>query len=80
MTKEEVLALLESVQSAAEWFAACYKVKEAHGWGYPSYWFSDVLRSGLADRILGRFGQDTTLRIVVPADDEDLFGNRPSSK
>lgn len=65
MDKKEVMELLESVQTYKQWADACDKIKRAHGYGYPDYWFKDVLQSGMADRILGRFGESTQMRIEI---------------
>lgn len=49
MTEAEVVALMESSQSEKEWNSNCDKVKEACG-GYPDFWYSAIVRSGLAGR------------------------------
>jgi hypothetical protein len=55
MTKQEVLNLMSSSKSEMEWDANCDKVKKLVRDGvitdrsgdYPSYWFSEVIMSGL---------------------------------
>ena len=54
MTQSEVISLMESSKNDSEWSTNCKKVKEAHGGGYPSYWFQEVIQSGLMDRTLGQ--------------------------
>ena len=46
MNEKEVVALMESSKSEAEWNANCDKVKAACG-GYPDYWFGSIIGSGL---------------------------------
>lgn len=75
MTKDDVMALLESCQSAADWEAACETIKEAHNWSYPTYWWEDVKKSGLMDRIMARWGTSSEIRIVSdPEELRRLFG------
>lgn len=62
MNEQEVVALLESSTSAQEWNENCDKIKRACG-GYPPYWWSKVIQSGLADKILARFGESTEIKI-----------------
>lgn len=47
MTPENVIDLMKSSKSAAEWDANCDKVKAAHGGDYPSFWFLAIILSGL---------------------------------
>ncbi len=53
MTQDEVLSLMRSSKTSAEWDANCYKVKVAHNGEYPPYWFSEVIRSGLIKEVMG---------------------------
>lgn len=64
LTNEDI-AMLEAVQSADEWNAACSKLKAARGGLYPSDWWPKVKLSGMMDRILGRFGETSELKLVV---------------
>lgn len=50
MTHNQVISLMESSKSEAEWNENCDKVKKACN-GYPDYWFSDIIVSGLAARV-----------------------------
>lgn len=53
MTQKEVLDLMSSSTTSQEWNQNCLKVKEAHKGEYPSYWYAEVITSGLMDRTLG---------------------------
>ena len=53
MKKEEVISLMESSRNSHEWNCNCDTVKKMHGGDYPSYWFSEIILSGLCDRVLG---------------------------
>ncbi len=46
MSETEVVELMKSSNSPQEWDANCDKVKAAFG-GYPSFWFPEVIASGL---------------------------------
>jgi hypothetical protein len=62
MTIEEVKTLMGSSQSEAEWDANCDRVKKAHN-GYPSFWFREIVMSGLAGRVAARFGRDDRVHV-----------------
>lgn len=53
-TPEGVSGLMETSHNTDEWNANTSKVKEANGGRYPSFWYSTVVMSGLAEKILGR--------------------------
>lgn len=50
MTQDEVKTLMESSKSEIEWNANCDKVKRTCG-GYPEFWFSLIVLSGLSARV-----------------------------
>jgi len=50
MSKEEVVALMESSRNEDEWNANCDTVKRKCN-GYPSFWFQTIIVSGLAGRV-----------------------------
>lgn len=52
MTKEECIALMKSSRDDNEWNHNCDKVKKAHGGGYPDYWYSTFIASGMINEIL----------------------------
>lgn len=62
MNREQVIELMESSQSEAEWNANCDRVKRECG-GYPVFWFEAIMLSGLANRVLARFGRDDKIRV-----------------
>ena len=62
MNEQEVVALMESSQSEDEWNANCDKVKKVCG-GYPPFWFSAIIQSGLLKRIAARWGGNGEITI-----------------
>ena len=56
-TPEGVVAHLSESTSEADWNKRCDEVKAVND-GYPSFWFTTVMKSGLADKILGAGGFD----------------------
>ena len=54
MNKEQVVELMESSKNSKEWDANCDKVKNAHG-GYPDYWYSEIVLSGLVNRVKAKW-------------------------
>ncbi len=64
MSKQEVIMLMETSTSAQEWNDNCDKVKAACD-GYPDFWWETMITSGVADRILARFGESTKLKITA---------------
>ncbi len=50
MNEAQVVALMETSKSEAEWNANCDKVKKACD-GYPSFWYEAVIASGRAARL-----------------------------
>ena len=55
MTESEVVALMESSKTLAEWDANCEKVRLACG-GYPDFWQMAIVQSGLLMRVYARVG------------------------
>jgi len=47
MTEQEVLTLMKSSRSEYEWNLNCDAVKRAHNGGYPSFWYSLIIASGV---------------------------------
>lgn len=62
MTREEVIRLMESSRTQEDWNANRDRVKQVYD-GYPSFWFKDILQSGLAGRVTGRFGRDDQIHV-----------------
>lgn len=47
MTEDEVVDLMVSSKSAAEWDANADRVKTAFGGNYPRFWYGAVIQSGI---------------------------------
>ncbi len=62
MSREEVISLMEGSKSETEWNANCDKVKAACG-GYPDFWYSAIIQSGLAARVSANWGGDDLIRV-----------------
>lgn len=60
ITNEE-LSMLEACQSAEDWRKACDKIKGAREQCYPDDWWNKVKLTGMMDRILARWGQDSEI-------------------
>jgi hypothetical protein len=58
--KENVVALMKSSRSEAEWNANCDKVKATNN-GYPSFWYKTIIASGLMSSI----ELDDTIKIAI---------------
>jgi hypothetical protein len=63
MDENEVVTLMESSKSEAEWDANCDKVKAACG-GYPDFWWKAIMMSGVASRTTVKFGGDAEIHII----------------
>ena len=61
----EQLASLEACTTAAQWGEACDAIKKASDSGveYPSDWWDKVKMSGMMDRIMARWGDDSELKV-----------------
>jgi hypothetical protein len=62
MDKQQVIDLMESCKSDAEWNAACDLVKRTCG-GYPDFWWKEIIQSGLGDRVMARWGGSTAIKV-----------------
>ena len=63
MSEQEVVALMESSKSEAEWDRNADEVKKKCG-GYPSFWFPAIIMSGIASRVAASFGGDADIHIT----------------
>lgn len=63
MTRQEVVSLMESSETPAEWNKNCQIVKDAHGGEYPLYWFEAIIMSGVCDLTLG--AGSSTIKIIT---------------
>ena len=70
MDQQQVIDLMKSSKSEAEWNANASKVKKACG-GYPTFWFSAINQSGLMSRLIASWSGDAKLHIelVTPGKD-----------
>ena len=64
MTQCEVVALMKSSRSESEWNANCNKVKKACG-GYPDFWHSAIVLSGVAAETAKKFGGSAEITITT---------------
>lgn len=64
MTREEVIKLMKSSESEAEWNENCDKVREACG-GWPAFWWSTIIGSGLASDIATKWGGDAGIHVTA---------------
>lgn len=69
---EEELAMLEACQSPQDWREACQKIKGAREEAYPDDWWDKVKLSGMMERILSRWDEDSELLITSLPTFEDL--------
>jgi len=60
MSKEEVIQLMRSSKNGQEWNLNADKVKKACN-GYPSFWWEEIIVSGLCDEVLGEGGSKITI-------------------
>ena len=64
LTPEE-LGRLKACKSDEEWNAACDAVKATRNGDYPPDWWPVMKLSGLMDQILGSFGSDSDIHLLV---------------
>lgn len=55
MEKQEVIELMESSKSRAEWIKNCDTVKEAFNDDYPDFWDSEIIKTGLLGATMARW-------------------------
>jgi len=63
MNEASVIELMETSQSPEQWDANCDTVKERCN-GYPDFWWASIINSGVADKIMSRWGGSTKLTIL----------------
>lgn len=63
MEKNEAIELMKSSTSKDDWNKKCDQVKAASG-GYPDWWYSEVILSGLMDETLGDGASKITIRTL----------------
>ena len=62
MNQQEVIELMKSSKSESEWNANCDKVKKACG-GYPDFWYSAIVLSGVSKETSAKFGGSAELKV-----------------
>jgi len=62
--KDVALQLLKSSKSEREWNNACDAIKDANS-GYPSWWYQEIVLSGLVHEVAAAFGSDGDIHISV---------------
>ena len=55
MSEQEVVDLMKSSNSEDEWTTNCDVVKEKFG-GYPDFWYTATIASGLVDETRAKWG------------------------
>lgn len=60
---EDVKAALNETRSEDDWTRVCDAVKQANDGGYPAWWFQEIILSGFGDRMMGKWGGSTQIRI-----------------
>jgi hypothetical protein len=66
MDEKQVVDLMKSSKTKVEWEKNCDYVKAQCG-GYPSFWFSAIVLSGVMAQTSAAFGMDAEITIVVAA-------------
>lgn len=72
MNPQQVIDLLKTSESEAQWNANCDTIKKACG-GYPDFWWNDIILSGVMRRIANRWGGDDQVRIRTIRDIDTLM-------
>ena len=70
---EEELESLEACQSAQDWSKACKKIKEVRSQAYPDDWWNKVKLTGMMDRILARWGDDSEIKVSTHKNKKDVI-------
>lgn len=60
---EDELGELERCASSEEWNAACDSIKRRRGGQYPTDWWPRVMKSGLAARVMRKFGTHPSITV-----------------
>lgn len=55
MTEQEVVNLMRLSKSESQWNYNADYVKKTHGGYYPGFWYSAIIQSGEAGRIMAGF-------------------------
>lgn len=63
MEKNEAIELMKSSKTKQEWNSNTDKVKAAFG-GYPEWWYSEIVISGLMDETLGEGASQINIQVL----------------
>ena len=64
MTEQEVIDLMKSSKSETEWNKNCDTVKAKCG-GYPSFWYTKIVISGLASQTAATWGGNAEIHVTT---------------
>ena len=70
---EQELESLEACQSAQDWREACDKIKSIRDQAYPDDWWDKVKLTGMMERILARWDEDSKLKISTHKNKKDVI-------
>ncbi len=73
MEKQEIIDLMSSSKNSKEWNENCDKVKRDNKGDYPSWWYSEIVLSGLCDKTLGDGASN--LKVITGDDALKFFEN-----
>jgi len=65
MTEIQVVELMKSSNSEAEWNSNCDKVKAAFDGQYPPFWWSAIMQSGVARETTAKWGSNAEIKITA---------------
>lgn len=51
MTKQDVINLMKSSKTGYEWNDNCVIVKKSHNNNYPTYWYKEIILSGIYSEV-----------------------------
>lgn len=60
-----VVKYMAESTSEAEWGSRCDEVKAANGGDYPSWWFSAIVMSNLAEKTANKWGGSAQIRVTT---------------
>jgi hypothetical protein len=78
MDERQVVELKKSSKSAAEWDANLDKVKAAYRGGFPPFWYTAIMSSGVAIETAKSYGSSTNMDVTAFRDRSIDISGRPS--
>jgi hypothetical protein len=70
---ESELQILEACQTEADWSDACNRIKGFRDGVYPDDWWARVKLTGMMDRIMARWGENSELKISTHKNKDDML-------